>query len=196
MERVSGDITKWLRKWTAGGSEADGELAQVVYRELHRLAKLHMARERNKRTLQPTALVNEAYLRLRNNHGVAFQNRAHFFALAAREMKRVLIDVARVRSASKRGGPGVRHVDLDEVAIYTDENWSGFLDLHAALERLAVIDPRAHQIIELRYFGGLSIQEVADVMNLSYRTITREWEFAKAWLHKQLAGGVGDGSAG
>lgn len=194
MEHVSGEITKWLQKLNAGVSEANDRLAQLVYRELHRLARLHMAREKSKNTLQPTMLVNDAFMRLVNKREVEWRDRDHFYALAVREMQRVLIDLARIRHAKKRGGPFVHRVDLDAVPIYSDDNWNTFLELHDALDRLAERDPRQRQIIELRYFGGMSVVEVAHALDLSPRTINREWNFAKAWLHEQLAGGDGDGS--
>jgi RNA polymerase sigma factor (TIGR02999 family) len=194
MERASGEITKCLQKWNAGETEANNELVQLVYSELHRLASLYMARERNNRTLRPTALVSEAFMRLMNKREVEWRDRGHFYALAVREIQRVLVDLARIRHAQKRGGPAVHHVDLDAVAIYSDDNWHTFLELHEALERLAEKDPRQRQIIELRYFGGMTVEEVAATLGLSLRTINREWNFAKAWLHEQLVGGDGDGS--
>lgn len=183
-----GEITELLRELSAGHNEVVDRLVPLVYGELHRLAQHYMAREKAGHTLQPTALVHEAYLRLINKRDLAWQDRMHFFAVAAREMRRVLVEVARLRHAKKRGGADAQRVDLDEAMIFSDENLSELLVLNDALERLAAIDPRQREIVDLRFFGGLTIEEVGQSLRLSPRTVTREWNFAKAWLHAQLIG--------
>ena len=188
-----GDITELLRELSAGRDEVVDRLVPLVYGELHRLAERYMARERAGHTLQPTVLVHEAFLRLINKRNLAWQDRMHFFAVAAREMRRVLVDIARVRHAEKRGGAAVQHVALDDAVIFSDDNLGDLLVLNDALERLAVIDPRQRAIIDLRFFGGLTIDEVAQALSLSPRTVTREWNFAKAWLHMQLTGDADGG---
>jgi RNA polymerase sigma-70 factor, ECF subfamily len=180
------DITELLRELSAGRREVAEQLVPLVYRELHHLARLYMARERRDHTLQPTALVHEAYLRLINKHDLSWQDRQHFYAVAAREMRRVLVDLARLRVAQKRGGRDVQHVNLDDALVYSEENLGELLILNDALERLAGVDPRLREIVDLRFFGGLTIDEVASTLGLSARTVTREWNFAKAWLHAQL----------
>ena len=194
MNDVPGEITQLLRQMSAGRGEVADKLVPLVYRELHRVAARQMAREKPGHTLQPTALVHEAYLRLVNKRDLAWQDRMHFFAVAAREMRRVLVDLARLRHAKKRGGMDARHVDLDEVNIYSEENLGDLLVLNDALDRLAAIDPRQREIVELRFFAGLTVEEVADSLKISTRTVTREWNFAKAWLHAELAGDADDGS--
>jgi RNA polymerase sigma factor (TIGR02999 family) len=191
---MSRDITELLRALSAGRNEVADQLMPLVYRELHRLAQGYMARERPGHTLQPTALVNEAYLRLINKADLPWQDRQHFYAVAAREMRRVLVDLARVRHAQKRGGADARRVDLDEVVIYSEENLADLLVLNDALERLGAIDPRQRKIVDLRCFGGLTVDEVAETLGLSARTVTREWNFAKAWLHEQLVGDADHGA--
>jgi RNA polymerase sigma-70 factor (ECF subfamily) len=194
MNDVPGEITQLLRQMSAGRGEVADKLVPLVYRELHRVAARQMAREKPGHTLQPTALVHEAYLRLVNKRDLAWQDRMHFFAVAAREMRRVLVDLARLRHAKKRGGMDARHVDLDEVNIYSEENLGDLLVLNDALDRLAAIDPRQREIVELRFFAGLTVEEVAASLRISTRTVTREWNFAKAWLHAELAGDADDGS--
>jgi RNA polymerase sigma-70 factor (ECF subfamily) len=194
MNDVPGEITQLLRQMSAGRGEVADKLVPLVYRELHRVAARQMAREKPGHTLQPTALVHEAYLRLVNKRDLAWQDRMHFFAVAAREMRRVLVDLARLRHAKKRGGMDARHVDLDEVNIYSEENLGDLLVLNDALDRLAAIDPRQREIVELRFFAGLTVEEVAASLKISTRTVTREWNFAKAWLHAELAGDADDGS--
>jgi RNA polymerase sigma factor (TIGR02999 family) len=194
MNDVPGEITQLLRQMSAGRGEVADKLVPLVYRELHRVAARQMAREKPGHTLQPTALVHEAYLRLVNKRDLAWQDRMHFFAVAAREMRRVLVDLARLRHAKKRGGMDARQVDLDEVNIYSEENLGDLLVLNDALDRLAAIDPRQREIVELRFFAGLTVEEVAASLKISTRTVTREWNFAKAWLHAELAGDADDGS--
>jgi RNA polymerase sigma factor (TIGR02999 family) len=188
-----GEITELLRAMRAGHPEVAEQLIPLVYRELHRLAQGYMAREKPGHTLQPTALVHEAYLRLANKHELTWQDRNHFYAVAAREMRRVLVDVARLRLAKKRGGAELFRLDLDDVAIYSDENLSELIALNDALDRLAAVDPQLRRVIDLRYFCGLTIAQTARTLGVSTRTVTREWNFARAWLYGQLAGEDGRG---
>jgi|SRR6516225_902071 len=181
------DITRLLRAWSEGDESALEKLTPLVYRELHRLAGRYMGREREGHTLQATALVNEAYLRLIDWKNVQWQNRAHFFAMSAQLMRRVLVDYARSRRYNKRGG-GVRTLALDEGLVVSDNSLSLIVEIDLALQRLAAIDPRPVQIVELRYFGGLSIEEAAEVLKLSPITVIRRWNFAKAWLLRELGG--------
>jgi len=179
------EVTELLIDWRNGDRNALDKLMPVVYEELRRLAKRYMAAERPGHTLQTTALVNEAYCKLLNHNQMQWQNRAHFFAIAAQVMRRLLVDHARTRRYAKRGG-GARPISLDEVALVTEERASDVLALDEALSRLANFDPRKGEIVELRYFGGLSVEEVADVLAVSPITIKREWLKAKAWLQREL----------
>jgi len=181
-----GDVTRLLAAWGRGDTKALEELIPLVYDELHRLAQRYMNQEPPGHTLQTTALVNEAYLRLIDQPEVAWQDRAHFFAVAARIMRHLLIDRARGRKYAKRGG-GAYQVALDEAANFSQERAAEFVALDEALQALAEIDPRKSQIVELRYFGGLSIEETAEVLKLSPMTVKRDWKLAKAWLHRELS---------
>ena len=184
----SDDITGLLQRWgTDGDTEALEKLAPLVYRELHRLAFREMRRERADHTLQTTALVNEAYLRLVNWKNVQWQNRAQFFAVAAQIMRRVLVDYARSRIGLKRGG-GAWPVSLDEASIVAEDHLDMLLAVNEALERLASVDPRVVQVVELRYFAGLTIEEAAEVLKVSHTVVTRDWAIAKAWLWRELRG--------
>jgi len=185
------EVTELLIDWRNGDRNALDKLMPVVYEELRRLAKRYMAAERPGHTLQTTALVNEAYCKLLNHNQMQWQNRAHFFAIAAQVMRRLLVDHARTRRYAKRGG-GARPISLDEVALVTEERASDVLALDEALSRLANFDPRKGEIVELRYFGGLSVEEVADVLAVSPITIKREWLKAKAWLQRELDEGHSD----
>jgi RNA polymerase sigma-70 factor, ECF subfamily len=186
-DRMTTDITDLLRLWSAGEPEALDRLAPLVYRELHRLAVRYMGRERPGHTLQPTALVHEAYVRLLDWQKVNWQNRAHFFAASAQVMRRILVDYARSRLYAKRGG-NARQVSLDDAPEVTT-SLTSLLDLDIALNRLAAIDDRTARVVELRYFGGLSVEETAEVLNVSSITVIRSWNFAKAWLLRELSGG-------
>ena len=182
----SNEVTQLLLAWGDGDQTAFEKLAPLVYAELHRLARGYMHRENPGHLLQTTALVNEAYLRLVDQQDLRWQNRAHFFAIAAQLMRRILVDFARARHAAKRGG--VAHqVTFDEAAIISTERDADFIALDDALQNLAAIDPRKSQIVELRFFGGLSVEETAEVLKLSPRTVTREWNLARAWLHRELS---------
>src|SRR5438094_4121144 len=181
QQRVTGLLTRW-----SGGEDAVlAELTPLVYEELRRLAHRQMGRERPDHTLQTTALVNEAYLRLADQTNPRWQNRAHFFAVAARAMRQILVSYARTQQAQKRGG-GAFKVDLDEVALVSPEESKEIVDLHEALERLGTLDSRKAQVVELKYFGGLNYDEMAEVLKISRITARRDWEFAKLWLYTEL----------
>jgi len=187
MARPSpGEVTQWLIAWSQGDRAALDKLMPLVYDELHRLAHRYMSRERPGHTLQTTALVNEVYLRLVDQKSVNWQNRAHFFAIAAQVMRQVLVDYARRRRYRKRGGQAVK-VSLDEAAIVSQEHGVDLVALDEALTSLAAIDPRKSQIVELRFFGGLSVEETAEVLKVSPRTVMREWSLARAWLYRELS---------
>ena len=179
------EMTQLLAAWSDGDLEALDKLLPLVERELHRLAHRYMSRERPDHTLQTTALVNEAYLRLIDQHEAHWQNRAHFFAIAAQMMRRILIDHARKQAYAKRGG-GARKVSLDEVTVLTDERAADLVALDEALDSLAKIDERKARVVELRYFGGMSVEETAEVLKVSPDTVTREWRRARAWLRNQV----------
>ena len=161
------------------------ELAPLVYEELRQLARCYMRSERPDHTLQATALVNEAYLRLADQTNPHWQDRTHFFAVAACMMRHILVDYARGRQRAKRGAGGVK-VELSDEAIVTETQAEQVVDLNDALERLAELDRRASQVVELKYFGGMNYDEIAEVLNVSAITVRRDWEFAKAWLRKEL----------
>jgi len=179
------NVTKLLVAWGNGDEAARDELVPLVYDELHRLAHRYMNRERPGHTLQTSALVNEAFVRLIDQKGVHWQNRAHFFGIAAQMMRRILVDYARSRHYAKRGG-SARQVSLNEAMTVTEERTAEVLALDDALKGLAEFDPRKSQIVELRFFGGLSIEETAEVLKVSPGTVMRDWTLAKAWLRKQM----------
>jgi RNA polymerase sigma factor (TIGR02999 family) len=183
--RQEHEITQLLAEWRDGKQEALDELYPLVYDELHRLARRYMSRERKGHTLQTTALINEAYVRLVDQKNVRWANRSHFFAISAQIMRRILIDHARRHAYAKRGG-GAQQVSLDEAAIVTRTAGEELLRLDEALKSLAEMDPRRSQVVELRYFGGLNNEEIAGVLNISENTVTRDWNMARAWLHQQL----------
>lgn len=178
-------VTQLLANWTCGDDAALGELTPLVYEELRRLAHYHMGRERPDHTLQTTALVNEAYLRLADQTEPRWQDRAHFFAVAARAMRHILVNYAKSYRAQKRGG-GALKIELDEAAIVSPEESKKIVDLNEALESLAMLDPRKARVVELKYFGGLNHDEIAEVLKISAITVRRDWIFAKAWLHNEL----------
>jgi RNA polymerase sigma factor (TIGR02999 family) len=180
------EITQLLAEWSDGNQSALDELYPLVYDELHRLARRYMSREREGHTLQTTALINEAYVRLVDQRNVHWANRSHFFAISAQIMRRILIDHARRHAYAKRGG-GAQQVSLDEAAIVTRTAGAELLRLDEALKSLAETDPRRSQVVELRYFGGLNNEEIAGVLNISENTVTRDWNMARAWLHQQLS---------
>jgi RNA polymerase sigma factor (TIGR02999 family) len=180
-------VTQLLEHWSGGDAGALENLIPLVQPELHRLAHHYMSRENIGHTLQTTALLNEAYLRLVDDPARTWQNRTHFIAVAAQLMRRIMVDHARERRALKRGG-GALQVSLDDVALVTETRSEELLALDEALEKLAVQDPRKSQIVELRYFGGLSVEETAAFLKLSPRTVKREWRMAKVWLYRALSG--------
>ncbi|MEP7336325.1 MAG: sigma-70 family RNA polymerase sigma factor [Acidobacteriota bacterium] len=183
---MNSNVTLLLVDWRNGNNDALNQLMPLVYDELHGLAKRYMSHERDGHTLQTNALVNEAYLRLVNQQGVDWQNRAHFFAIASQVMRHLLVDHARAKQYAKRGG-GSQQVTLNEGSALVDESSIEVLALNEALDRLAVIDLRKSRIVELRYFGGLSSEETAEVLGVSEITVKREWLKAKAWLFRELS---------
>ena len=180
------EITALLAEWREGNQSALDELYPLVYNELHRLARRYMSRERKGHTLQTTALINEAYVRLFDQKNVQWANRSHFFAISAQIMRRILIDHARRHAYAKRGG-GAQQVSLEEVAAITPNPSRELVRLDEALKSLAEMDPRRSQVVELRYFGGLNNEEIAGVLNISANTVTRDWNMARAWLYQQLS---------
>jgi RNA polymerase sigma-70 factor, ECF subfamily len=187
-DHSAADVTRLLQAWQDGSRDALERLVPLVQSELHSLASRYLSRERASHTLQPTALVNEAYLRLARQRAVDWQNRAHFFAIAAQLMRRILVDHARQNGSLKRGGavPRVSLDDAEAVAPSTDPVDAVMLD--SALSRLEALDPQQGRIVELRYFGGLTVAETAAVMRLSPTTIKRDWAVARAWLYRELTG--------
>ena len=183
------EITQLLAEWSNGNQTALDKLYPLVYDELHKMANRYMKRERKDHTLQTTALINEAYVRMVDQKNVHWENRAHFFAISAQIMRRILIDHARRHHYAKRGG-GALKVSLDETAIVAGNPASDMLLLDEALNRLAEMDPRRGQVVELRYFGGLNNEEIAGVLKISENTVTRDWNMARAWLYQELSGSV------
>ena len=187
MSKAPEDITSMLIQWGAGDPDALDRLVPVIYDELHRIAERYFRRERSDNTLQPTALVNEVYLRLVDQSGVDWQNRAQFFGIAATTMRRILVERARARNAAKRG-KGNYKVDLSEVSdLSNNSNPLDLLALDRALEDLHSFDPQQCRIVECKFFGGLSIEETAEVIGVSPATVKREWALAKAWLFRELS---------
>jgi RNA polymerase sigma factor (TIGR02999 family) len=180
------EVTGLLRAWGSGDHAALDRLTAKVYGELRRIARRYMRNEAAGNTLQTTALVNEVYLRLVDVNNVTCEHRAQFFAIAAQMMRRILVDAARARGADKRGGRAVK-VSVEESAVFSPEPDSAIVALDDALEALAKIAPRQAKAVELRYFGGLSVQQTVEVMGVSERTVMRDWEFAKAWLSRELS---------
>ncbi len=185
------EVTGLLLAWSAGDQAALEKLMPLVYAELHRLAKRYMRREYAGHTLQTSALVNEAYLRLIDAHGVRWENRAHFFAVSAQIMRRILVDFARAKRKLKRGG-GAQQVTLDEGLVLSPERGADLLALNEALEKLAVLNERQSRVVELRYFGGLNEDEVAEALKVSPRTVRSDWSLARAWLYRELSRGGSD----
>lgn len=179
-------VTELLIEWRDGDETALDRLIPLVYPELHRLARYYMRRERKGHTLQTSALVNEAYLKLVDHKGMRWQNQAHFYAVAAQAMRRILVDHARSRGYTKRGG-GARTVELDEAATVAQEQAADLVALDDALTNLAAIDPRKSRIVEMRYFGGMSVEETASILGVSAITVMREWRMAKVWLLRAIS---------
>lgn len=187
------DVTGLLRAWGQGDQDALERLTPLVYEHLRHQARRYMRNERSGVTLQSTALVHEAYLRLVNTHDVEWHDRVHFFALSAQIMRRILIDAARARSAAKRGGGATRAdhstpIDLDQIPSDDSRGAAALCALDDALERLAQIDVRRAKVIELRFFGGLSVDETAEVLQVSPQTVMRDWRLARAWLAREVGG--------
>jgi len=183
----SHEITQLLQAWSEGEPSALEKLIPVVYGELHRLAQRYMAHERPGHTLQASALVNEAYVRLADVRRMSWQNRAQFFAVSAQLMRRILVDFARRHRSSKRGGEA-KVVSLEEDLVVSRERGEDLVALNEALNNLAVIDPRRSRVIELRFFGGLTVEETAEVLKVSPETVMHDWKLAKAWLMRELSG--------
>ncbi len=179
-------ITQLLLRWGSGDQAALEKLMPLVYRELRRLAGNYLRRERKEHTLQPTALVNEAYLRLVDQRDAKWQNRAHFYGIAAQLMRRILVDHAREKQAEKRGGADQQRLSITSAQGLGTEPDLDLLALHEALEELKTIDPQQERIVELKFFGGLSIEETAEVMKLGHATVERDWKMARAWLRRKL----------
>jgi len=185
MTPATHEVTKLLKAWSDGDQSVLDKLMPLVYDELHRLAHQHMRREKPGHMLQTSALVNEAYLRLVDASQVHWQNHAHFFGIAARLMRRILVDDARRRHFDKRGGRTIQ-VPLDEALSVPQEQAANLVTLDDALKTLAAIDPRQSEIVELRFFGGMSIEETAEFLRVSPGTVMHDWTFARAWLRKEM----------
>ena len=183
---MDAEITNLLKAWSAGDSAALDELSKQVYGELRRMARRHMQGERRDNTLQTTALVNEVYLRLVDVTKVEWQHRAQFFGIAAKMMRRILVDAARARASHKRGA-GAAHVNFDETAVVSPEPDRSVVALDDALAAFAEIAPRQAKVVELRYFGGLQEEEIVEVLKISPSTVRRDWDFARAWLARELS---------
>ncbi|MBZ5537088.1 MAG: sigma-70 family RNA polymerase sigma factor [Acidobacteriia bacterium] len=185
-------VSQLLLDWSKGDKAALDALVPLVHEELHRLAHRYMGEERPGHTIQTTALINEAYLRLTDYRNIRWQNKAHFFAIAAQVMRRILVDYARRRHYAKRGG-GAFQVSLDEAMVLSEDTSAELIALEEALNDLAVFDPQKSQIVELRFFGGLNTEETAEVLEISPTTVKREWQRAKAWLYLAINKGVEGG---
>jgi RNA polymerase sigma factor (TIGR02999 family) len=188
----SAEITRLLKAWGRGDSAALDRLTPLVYEHLHRMARIYMRSERPGHTLQATALVNEAYLRLVDTRDLDWTDRAHFFAVCARVMRRILVDAARSRAATKRGGGAGRAdhstaIDLDDLPAARTEMSAQVCALDEALDALAQLDPRRAQVVELRFFGGLTVEETGQVLQVSPQTVMRDWRLARAWLARELS---------
>jgi len=195
MESAPGEVTELLHRLNAGDQAAASQVLALVYDELRRLASACMRRERIDHTLQPTALVHEAWLRLAGQREWSIENRAHFFGMAAQVMRRILIDHARAAQAEKRGGAATV-VSLDNALTLAAESPLQFLDVHRAMERLEKLDPRRAHIAEMRFFAGLSVEEIAELNGVTPRTVNRQWRAARAWLGRELSGGINAADAG
>src|SRR5205809_1759724 len=182
----SENVSQLLVKWGEGDQAALDQLMPLVYSELRRLASNYLRRERQNHTLQPTALVNEAYLKLIDQKSARWQNRAHFYGVAAQLMRRILVDHARQHQAAKRGGPSLERLSITSAGQLGEKPDLDLLALNEALEELKTFDPQQERIVELRYFGGLSIEETAEVMGVGHATVERDWKMARAWLRRKL----------
>jgi RNA polymerase sigma factor (TIGR02999 family) len=188
MADSRGEVTRLLGRLRSGDAGASDQLMPLIYDELRRIAGVQMRRERPGHTLQSTAVVHEAYLRLMGEQDLDWQNRAHFFAIAAKTMRRVLLDYARQRRAGKRGGERAQKVDLEAALLIADDKLDDVVAMDELLGRLQEMDPQQARIVELRFFAGLNVEETAEVMGISETTVKREWRSAKAWIHGNVAG--------
>jgi RNA polymerase sigma factor (TIGR02999 family) len=191
IDETQHQITERLIAWNSGDAAALDDVIRAVYQELRRMAERYLRLERPGHTLQPTAIVHEAYLRLIDQTQVNWQNRAHFFGVAAQMMRRILVDHARTKQRDKRGGPA-RKLSLDEAMNLSKGRAADLVLLDEALESLSVIDPRKSRVVELRFFGGLSVDEAAEVLDVSPQTVIRDWKLAKAWLYQEIKSDVRD----
>ncbi len=190
----TGEVTRLLADIRSGNEDAESRLLLLVYDELRGLARKYMRREGSGHTLQTTALVHEAYLRLLGEGNYVWQDRSHFFSVIAQTMRRILVDYARARHAEKRGGD-VRHVDIENADISSEEHWDDLIAVNDSLKRLAELDERYSRLVELRFFAGLTVKETAEVLGVSPRTVTRDWDFVQAWLYADITGGVGQSAS-
>jgi RNA polymerase sigma-70 factor, ECF subfamily len=184
-ESPKGEVTMLLAAWSKGDAEALNKVMPLVYAELHRIARRAWSQQSHNNTLQPTALINEAYLKLANVENATFQDRCHFFAVASSAMRQVLVNHAKSRLAEKRGG-GRINVSLDEVQPAVHQEAAEIVALHEALEALQSVDPRKSKVVEMRYFGGLSVEETAEAMGVSVATVNRDWRLARSWLIREM----------
>jgi RNA polymerase sigma-70 factor, ECF subfamily len=185
----AGDVTGLLRELRSGNKTAEARLLELVYPELKRIAKIYFRREHAGHSLQPTVLVNEAYMQLADQRDKDWQSRTHFYAVAAQLMRRLLVDHARQRNAAKRDGRR-QQVELTDDLVISDEGLDEILDIDSALRRLADFDSRSCQVVVMRFFGGMTEEEIADVLQVATRTVKRDWNLAKAWLHSELKKGT------
>jgi RNA polymerase sigma-70 factor (ECF subfamily) len=194
METRAGDITGLLAGWREGDDVALDRLLPLIRTELHRLARRHLGRERKNHTMQPSSLVQETFLRLLPGVDAGWRNRAHFFGVASQVMRHVLVDYARERRRVKRGG-GAVHIPIDANVVLSSEQVEQIVAVDLALQRLAKVDPRKSRVLEMRFFGGLSVEETAEVLGVAPNTVIRDWNFARAWLRREL-GGAGTADSG
>ena len=185
-EQKSHEITRMLREWNGGNPEVIDKLLPLIYDELHKQATRYLRRERKNHTLQPTALINETYLKLIDQREVSWQNRAHFFSIAAQAMRRILVDHARMKHREKRGGDTVELPLEEALTVAVEEKDINLIALDEALTRLEKKDKQQSRLVELRYFSGLTLEEIADILNISRTTAARDWAMARAWLHREL----------
>lgn len=185
-DELQHEVTQILHEWSDGDKDAPARLMPLVYNELRRQARNYLARERGSHTLQPTALVHEAYLRLVDQTRISWQNRAHFFGIAANMMRRILVDHARSHASEKRGGAAVR-LSIEDIQIPLEQRASDLITLDEALEKLVGFDERKAKIVEMRFFGGLTDEEIAEVLGVSSRTVLRDWKTARLWLYRELS---------
>ncbi len=193
MAQPPGEVSQLLVAWNKGDGAALNRLMPLVYEELRRMARRHMGRQQPGGTLQTTALINEAYVRLVGQPAKKWQNRSHFFAVGAQAMRHILVDYARSRQSAKRGG-GVRPVSLDQAMFATDERAAELVAVDEALTELATLHSRQSRVVEYRFFGGLTVEETAEVLQVSPETVMRDWRMAKAWLHRALGESEKDGT--